>query len=73
MYIKVSEKCDVCGELARAPIADCFPDKWADGDEVRPIKNKTVGTKCRTCRYSDFDDFCASQGVSASNPVLHVD
>ena len=73
MYIKVAEECDYCGEMARAPIADPFPSTWADGQSVTPIKNKTIGTKCRTCRYSDFDDFCASQGVSASNPVLYVD
>lgn len=73
MYIKVSEECEYCGEPARAPIADCFPDKWASGEKVLPIKNKTVGTKCRTCVYSDFDDFCHSQGCSASNPVLHID
>ena len=73
MYIKVAETCDYCGELARAPIADCFPIMWPDGGAVLPIKSKSAGTKCRTCRYSDFDDFCASQGVSALNPVLHVD
>lgn len=73
MYIKKLEECDYCGELARAPIDKCFPSTWADGREVRPIKNKTIGTKCRTCNYSSFDDFCASQGCSAARPYLTID
>jgi hypothetical protein len=70
-HINLKHECDYCGELARRPMGEGFPTTWHDGQPIKPVRNKTVGIKCAACRWSDFEDFCASQRVSPRNPVRY--
>jgi len=73
LYVKVGDLCDYCGELARRPRGVDVPGLWADGSVLRAKKTKSNGIECADCQWWKFEDFCASQGCSAANPVLHID
>ncbi|MGJ7039190.1 hypothetical protein J2Y63_002445 [Shinella sp. BE166] len=70
-YINLKHECDYCGELARRERHPDVPATWHDGQPIKPIRNKTLGIKCADCQWASFDDFCQSQGCSASNPVRY--
>jgi hypothetical protein len=72
-YVKITDVCDYCGEIARRPHGEGVPETWADGEPLRPKKNKTEGIKCADCQWWDFDEFCQSQGCSAAHPYRSYD
>lgn len=71
LYINRKHRCDYCGELARGPRHEDTPERWNTGQPIKPIRNKAVGIKCADCQWSDFSDFCHSQGASPHNPVKY--
>ena len=69
-YIRKDAECDHCGEPVFADASIGLT--WSDGSKVHPLNSKSRGVQCAHCRWTDFDDFCRSQGCSARNPVLHI-
>jgi len=70
-YINRKHECDYCGELALAPLPDDVPKTWHDGQPIKATRNKTRGIVCAMCHWTNFEEFCGSQGVSPYNPVKY--
>lgn len=68
-YARKSETCSHCGEGAHS--REIAPTNWASGERIHPLKNSD-GITCPDCRWTQFEDFCHSQGCSAHNPVVYI-